>query len=103
MLTEWAEELAESWPFESPPELYHTCSPHRVAQNVAHLRDYFQDGFAAELVQLLPDWVAWLATRAGTAPELVERCRPYALGKPHSEVSEDETGADDYHFARVIE
>lgn len=95
------EELASSWAFDSPPELYHTCSPHRVALTVAHLRNYYQDDFAADLVGLLPDWVAWLATRTGAAPELVERCQPYALGESHPDVGDDDTRVD--YFARVTE
>lgn len=95
------EELASSWAFDSPPELYHTCSPHRVALTVTHLHNYYQDDFAADLVALLPDWVAWLATRTGAAPELVERCQPYARGEIHPDVGDDDIRVD--HFARVTE
>ena len=54
--------------------MYPTCSPHRVALTVLHLRNYYQDDFAAQLVALLPDWIRWLATRNGSPPHLTERC-----------------------------
>lgn len=89
-LAELIEELADSWCIEDPPALYHTCSPHRVALTVRHLRNYYLDDFAAQLVTLLPDWTAWLATRNGTPPELAERCLPYANGAPHPELDADD-------------
>lgn len=89
-LAELIEELADSWCIENPPALYHTCSPHRVALTVRHLRNYYTDDFAAQLVALLPDWTTWLAARNGTPPEFAERCLPYANGAPHPEL-----GADD--------
>jgi hypothetical protein len=94
-------ELARSWRFGAPRTLYHTCSPHRVALLVPHLRNYYQDDFAAELVTLLPQWTAWLAARNGTPPELAERCRPYALGEPYPGLTYDRSGPDAQ--ARVIE
>jgi len=64
-----------------------TCSPRRVAVVAEHIRDYYQDDFAAELVALLPDWTAWLADRNATAVHLADRCLPYAHGEPHKAVS----------------
>lgn len=55
-LTEAAEELADSWSFGNPiSRLFFTCSPHRVALSIAHLRSYYQDEFAEQLIALLPD------------------------------------------------
>ncbi len=100
-MEELAAELARSWRFGAPRALYHTCSPHRVALLVPHLRNYYQADFAAELVALLPEWTAWLAARNGTPPELAERCRPYALGESYPGLTYDRTGPDAQ--ARVIE
>lgn len=100
-LEDLATELADSWNLGSPAAVYATCSPHRVALTVLHLRDYYQDDFADQLVALLPDWVCWLAERNGTAPELVERCRPYVLGEIHPDVGSDDSRPN--YLARVIE
>jgi hypothetical protein len=100
-LDELIEELADSWQISSPAALYPTCSPHRVAMTVLHLRDYYVEDFATQLIALLPDWVSWLAARNNTPAELAERCRPYALGESHAEAS-----LDDYrpnYLARVTE
>lgn len=99
-LDELVTELANSWGFGTAA-LYATCSPHRVALAVSHLRDYYQDDFAAELVALLPDWISWLAERNGALPHLVERCRPYALGEPHAGLGSADAEPD--YLARVIE
>src|SRR5262249_54079378 len=72
-LVQW---LAESWAPTGVAALYHTCSPHRVALTVPHLRNYYLDEFADQLISLLPDWISWLATRNGAPAYLVERCRP---------------------------
>jgi hypothetical protein len=100
-LDELAMELADSWCLESPAAVYGTCSPHRVALTVLHLRNYYQDDFAAQLIALLPDWASWLAARNGTAPHLAERCRPYVLGEPHADVGSDDSEPN--YLARVIE
>lgn len=100
-LDEMITELANSWQISSPDALYPTCSPHRVAMTVLHLRDYYLDDFAAQLVALLPDWVRWLAARNGTPAELAERCQPYALGEPHTGVGLD--GDRPNYLARVTE
>jgi hypothetical protein len=99
-IEEQAGELASSWPSEAP-ELFGTFSPHRVGLAVPHLRDFYQPDFAEKLVALLPDWITWLAERAGIAPELVERCLPYAAGEPYPGVYH-ENGRIDY-LARVLE
>jgi hypothetical protein len=94
-------ELADSWYIDGPAALYGTCSPHRVALTVLHLRNYYQDDFAAQLLALLPDWACWLAARNGTAPALAERCQPYALGEPHADVGSDDSRPN--YLARVSE
>lgn len=100
-LAELVEELADSWRVGTPVELYGTCSPHRVALTVRHLRDYYQDDFADRLVALLPEWTCWLAARNGTPPELAERVRPYALGKPHPDLGSEDRQPE--YLARVAE
>ena len=72
-------ELADSWTCAGGIA-YEACSPHRVASTVLHMRDYYLDDFAAELIALMPDWVAFLVERNGTPAHLVERCLPYATG-----------------------
>ncbi|SDT52688.1 hypothetical protein SAMN04489716_4304 [Actinoplanes derwentensis] len=65
------EELFESWPSEVP-ELFDTCSPHRVRAVTTQIRDEFHDG-ADDLLELLPAWVTWLADRTGLPAELRDR------------------------------
>ncbi len=100
-LEELATELASSWSLDAPADLYGTCSPHRVALTVPHIRDFYQEDFADELLSLLPDWISWLAERTGTPPELAERCRAYASGEPYPGL----LGADDRtdYLARLAE
>lgn len=100
-LDELITELADSWQISSPAELYPTCSPHRVAMTIPHLRDYYLDDFAAQIIALLPDWVRWLTSRNGTPAELAERCLPYALGEPRADILADD-GRPNY-LARVVE
>jgi hypothetical protein len=100
-LDELVEELADSWNLSGIDALYGTCSPHRVALCVLHLRNYYLDDFADQLVALLPDWTRWLAERDATAPELADRCLPYAQGRPHSQLGEEDTNVD--YLARVVE
>ncbi|WP_158647162.1 hypothetical protein [Actinoplanes sp. ATCC 53533] len=35
------------------------------------------------MLDLLPDWISWLAERNGTPAGLAERCLPYASGEPY--------------------
>jgi hypothetical protein len=100
-LEELVEELAGSWNVNSIDTVYATCSPHRVALCVLHMRNYYLDDFADQLVALLPDWTRWLATRNATASELADRCQPYAHGRPHPQLGDDDTKVD--YLARVIE
>lgn len=100
-LDEQVTELADSWCINGIAPVYSTCSPHRVALTVLHLRNYYQDDFAAGLIALLPDWTEWLAQRNGTAPELAQRCRPYAQGQSHVDVGDDDSRP--HYLARVIE
>jgi hypothetical protein len=78
---ELAAELADSWPPHDHPALYPFCSPHKVAMAVLHLRDFFKDDFAAELVAVLPEWIRFLAEHTATPSEATERCLAYASGE----------------------
>jgi hypothetical protein len=100
-LDELVEELADSWNLNGIDVIYPTCSPHRVALCVLHLRNYYLDDYADRLVALLPDWTQWLATRNATAPELADRCLPYAHGQPHPQLGDDDTKVD--YLARITE
>ncbi len=100
-LDELVEELADSWNVNGIDAVYATCSPHRVALCALHLRNYYLDDFADELVALLPAWVRWLATRNSTAPELIDRCLPYAHGRPHPQLGDDDREVN--YLARIIE
>jgi hypothetical protein len=100
-LDELVSELADSWLVDGPAALYHTCSPHRVALTVSHVRDYYQHDFAARLTALLPDWIYWLAEHNGTPSELADRCLPYTRGERHRGLGTDDRGPD--CFARVTE
>jgi hypothetical protein len=100
-LEELVTELADSWHIGDSGHLYHTCSPHRVALTVEHIRGYYQDDFAADLIALLPDWTAWLADRNATPAHLADRCRPYAHGEPHKTVNADDDRSD--YLARTAE
>jgi hypothetical protein len=94
-------ELASSWQIAGPTALYSTCSPHRVALAVDHMRGYYEDDFAADLVALLPDWTQWLAELNNTAPELAGRCRPYAHGEPYPSTGHADNNLQ--YLARVTE
>lgn len=98
---EIARELADSWDVSGPGALYLTCSAHRVASVVLHVRNYYEDDFAAQVVAILPDWISWLTERTGMAPQLAERCRPYALGQPYPGVGSDNSRPS--YLARVAE
>ena len=100
-LDELAEELADSWNLNGIDVVFGTCSPHRVALCLLHLRNYYLDDFAGQLVALLPDWTRWLAARDATAPELAGRCLAYAQGMPHPRLGEEDTKVD--YLARVAE
>ncbi|BCB86553.1 hypothetical protein Psuf_038660 [Phytohabitans suffuscus] len=47
---------------------------------VLHLRDFYKDDFAAELVAVLPEWIRFLAEHTAMTTELTERCLAYASG-----------------------
>jgi hypothetical protein len=100
-LDELADELADSWNLNNIDAVFATCSPHRVALCVPHLRNYYLDDFADQLVALLPDWIRWLAARNATPPELAERCLPYVHGEPHPQIAADDSGSN--YYARVLE
>lgn len=97
-----AAELAESWSPNDCPSLYPYCSPHKVAATVLHLRDYYQDDFAAELVAVLPEWIRFLAEHTGMTADLTERCLAYASGELEFPGLLDEHGRPDL-MARVTE
>ncbi|HKN52837.1 MAG TPA: hypothetical protein VJX66_10065, partial [Amycolatopsis sp.] len=82
-LDDLAAELADSWCISHIDAVYATCSPHRVALCVLHMRNFYLDGFADQLVALLPEWTRWLAAYNAALPELADRCLPYAHGQPH--------------------
>lgn len=94
-------ELADSWCINEIDAVYARCSPHRVALCVRHMRGFYLDKFADQLVALLPEWTRWLAARNATSPELADRCLPYAYGQPHLQVGQD--GGEPDYLARVIE
>jgi hypothetical protein len=81
--------------------VYATCSPHRVALCALHMRNYYTEEFADQLVALLPEWTRWWAERNATPPELADRCLPYAHGQPHPQIGRDDTKVD--YLARVVE
>jgi hypothetical protein len=99
-LDEIATELAESWCLTNIAAVTAACSPHRVALNVLHIRNYYLDDFADEMLALLPAWTTWLAQRNATPPQLAERCLPYAHGKPHPQLGDEHRPR---YLARVIE
>jgi len=100
-LDEMVEELADSWNLNGIDAVYATCSPHRVALCVLHMRNYYLHDYAEKLVALLPGWTRWLATRTSTAPELIDRCLPYVHGRPHPQLGDEDTKVD--YLARIIE
>ncbi len=98
---ELAMELADSWCISNIDAVFATCSPHRVALIVLHMRGYYLDDFADQLVALLPEWIRWLAAHNATPAELADRCLPYAQGQPHPQIRMDNIGPD--YLARVTE
>jgi hypothetical protein len=99
---ELAAELAESWSPHEHPSLYPYCSPHKVAGAVLHLRGFYKDDFAAELVAVLPDWIRFLAEHTGMTAELTERCLAHASGELQFPGLLDECGEPN-PMARVTE
>jgi len=100
-LDKLVEELADSWNLNRIDAVYATCSPHRVALCALHMRNYYLHDYADQLMALLPEWVRWLATRNTSEPELIDRCLPYALGRPHPQLGDDDTKVD--YLARIVE
>lgn len=100
-LDELIAELADSWCLNDIEPIHTTCSPHRVALCLLHLRSYYEEEFAGELAALLPDWTRWLAARNNTPPELADRCIPYAEGRPYDQITSDDI--DPNYLARVTE
>lgn len=99
---EFAAELADSWFARHHPTLYPYCSPHKVAAVVLHLRDYYKDDYATELVAVLPEWIRFLAEHTGMTPELTERCLAYASGERQFPGILDDRGRSN-PMARVTE
>ena len=97
-----AAELADYWSPRDHPTLYPLCSPHKVAVAVLHLRDFYEDDFAAELVAVLPEWIRFLAEHTGVAAELTDRCLAYASGALQFPGILDDRGRSN-PMARVIE
>ncbi|GAA2669683.1 hypothetical protein [Actinoplanes palleronii] len=90
--TDLAAEMADSWSPREYPGLYPACSPHKVAAVVLHLRDFYKDDFAAELVAILPEWIRFLAEHTGMTADLTKRCVDYASGEPQFPGLLDEHG-----------
>jgi hypothetical protein len=97
-----ATEMAESWSPREHPGLYPYCSPHKVAAAVLHLRNYYKDDFAAELVAVLPEWIRFLAEHTGMTTDLTERCLAHASGELQFPGLLDERGQPNL-MARVTE
>lgn len=97
-----AAEMAEAWTPRQHPALYPFCSPHKVAMTVLHLRDYYPDDFAAELVAVLPEWIRLLAEHNGLMAEPTERCLAYASGDRQFPGALDDRGQS-RTMARVTE
>jgi hypothetical protein len=100
--SELATEMAESWPPRDHPALYPLCSPHKVAAAVLHLRDFYKDDYAAELVAVLPEWIRFLAEHTGMTADLTERCLAHASGELQFPGLLDERGRTN-PMARVTE
>jgi hypothetical protein len=100
--TDLAAEMADSWSPREYPGLYPYCSPHKVAAAVLHLRDYYKDDFAAELVAVLPEWIRFLAEHTGMTADLTERCLAHASGELQFPGLLDEDGQPNL-MARVTE
>jgi hypothetical protein len=94
--------MAESWSPREHPGLYPACSPHKVAAAVLHLRDFYKDDFAAELVTVLPEWIRFLAEHTGMTADLTERCLAHASGELPFPGLLDERGQPNL-MARVTE
>lgn len=97
-----AAEMAESWSPCEHPSLYPYCSPHKVAAAVSHLRGFYQDDFATELIAVLPEWIRFLSEHTGMAADLTERCLVYASGESRFPGLLDEHGQPN-PMARVAE
>jgi hypothetical protein len=65
------EDLFEAWPVIAP-DLFDTCSPHRVEATAGRIRSEYP-GDQAVLFALLTDWVTWLAERSGLPADLLDR------------------------------
>jgi hypothetical protein len=100
-IDELVNQLADSWYIDGPAALFHTCSPHRVALVAEHMRSFYEEDFAADLITLLPDWAAWLADLNTTPAHLADRCHPYARGEIHAAVHTDDRGP--IYVARIPE
>lgn len=94
-------QLAESWSISHIDATYHTCSPHRVALTVLHIRDYYPGDVAARVLALLPTWTGWLAERNHTPAHLAERCLPYLHGERHVDLGDNDLRPN--YLARVAE
>lgn len=100
-LDELIGELADSWYIDGPADLFHICSPHRVALIAEHIGNFYEADFAADVLTLLPDWTAWLADHNATPAHLADRCRPHTHGEPHIACNADRR--DPNYLARIAE
>lgn|GEM_PF-2116239 len=97
-----AAEMAESWSPREHPSLYPYCSPHKVAAAVSHLRGFYRDDFATQLIAVLPEWIRFLSEDTGMTADLTERCLAYASGESRFPGLLDEYGQPNL-MARVAE
>jgi hypothetical protein len=101
-LDELTTELADSWCINNIDAVFATCSPHRVALFIPHVRNYYLDEFADQLIALLPEWIRWLTDLTAAPMELAQRCLPYAEGQPHPQLRTDNS-IEPHYMARVTE
>lgn len=67
--------LLEAWGPEVPPDerAFFACSPHRIEECAAFLRDAYQPEPVNRALAMLPDWVRWCAARTELDGAFAER------------------------------
>jgi hypothetical protein len=94
-------ELAETWAGVADEVLFLTCSPHRVAERVHAVHGFYLPEFAAELLELFPEWVRWIAEQTGLPEPLLERSLASCEGGAHPALESGEREPNWY--ARCVE
>jgi hypothetical protein len=64
--------LVGEWLEGMLPDTCHAVSPHRLQHQLALIADWFDDEMTATVKALLPDWVSFLAQRAGISKDAAE-------------------------------